>query len=401
MRLSALLLSHIYFEAVHSSPTLSPPSLQGQTALFLACREGCADCVKHLLYNCANVTLMDNLHRSPVQIAYEKQHHDIFELLEKRQAKQPEEHSKTVVPYPYPIDLQSHQIDQHEQQQHELAASCRGMHATQPAHQTFGELNYGMSSSYNGSSIPLETSHHPTRSIAVQQTLPVSEPMATTSNYTEPTVTLSDIETFNEIIADNLEPIPHHTTATAIDPSQVTALQSVNCSQLYTTSVNTTQPSSYPESSSGSTHASGSYHHTVCDCCSQSAPSSALPGFTRLLQHLPIPVDMPDPSLQYTGSILPSNPGTYSHHQNNTTSIGNNSRSPPSYYPSPPSMSTDPHYGELPPIGHPHIAPIDPPSLTPSPESRDELRQCTDQFTTQSYIEGQIHGYLLHLHQYA
>jgi len=257
-----------------------------------------------------------------------------------------------------------------------------------------------MSSSYNGSSILLETSHHPTRSSAVQQTRPVSEPMATTSNYTEPTVTLSDIETFNEIIADNLEPIPHHTTATAIDPSQVTALQSVNCSKLYTTSVNTTQPSSYPESSSGSTHASGSYHHTVCDCCSQSASSSALPGFTRLLQHLSIPVDMPDPSLQYTGSILPSNPGTYSHHQNNTTSIGNNSRSLPSYYPSPPSTSTDPHYGELPPIGHPHIAPIDPPSLTPLPESRDELRQCTDQFTTQSYIEGQIHDYLLHLHQY-
>ena len=429
----------------------------------------------------------------------------------KRQAKQPQERSavaETVVPYPYPTDVQGHQF---HQQQHELAASYLGTLATQPAHQTFGELthqptsvplshpskiplqdmhtysysssvnsantvhptasnithhpssssspssssqllntpkvhptvtsgygsemNYRTSYSNTGSAILLESSHHPTTSAyssAVQQTLPVSEPMATTSNYTEPTATLSDIETVNELItsmADDLEPVPHHTTATAIDPTQATALQSVNCSKPYntqsvdqlqsvgysmpatTTIVDTTQPSGYPESSGGYTHVSGAYHQTVYDCCSQSAPSSALPGTsschastqpntgsTRPLQHLPIPVDMPDPSLQYTGSILPSNPGTYGHPQNSTTGIGNNSRSPPSYYPSPPS--TDPHYGVPPPIGHPHTAPIDPPSLTPSPESRDELRQCMDQFTTESYVEGQIQDYPLHLHQH-
>ena len=546
--------------AVHFSlpPT---PSLQGQTALFLACREGCASCVKHLLDCFANVTLLDNLDRSPIQIAYEKQHHDIVELLKtsahgplvhypltsrvhtrmpmyshgpgmpitgdqevfvmqrplsslvrsKRQAKQPQERSAVTepgVPYPYPTDIRGHQF--HQQQRHELAAGYLGTHATQPTHQTFGELthqppfaphchpskiplqdmhtysysssvnganpmlptssnmthhpsssstsssssppqllntpkvhptvtsgynsdiNYGTSYSNNGSRILLESSHHPTTSAyssAIQHTQPVSEPMATTSNYTEPTATLSDIETVNELItsmADDLGPVPHHTTATAIDASEDTVLRSVNGSKPYvsqsvdqlqsvgysmpatTTIVDTTQPSVYPESSGGYTHASGSYHQTVYDCCSQSAPSSALPGTssyhastqpntgsTRPLQHLPIPVDMSDPSLQYAGGI---NPGTYGHHQNGTTGVGNNSRSPPSYYPSPPS--TDLHYGVPPPVGHHHSS-IDPPSLTPSPESRDELRQCMDQFTTESYVEGQIQDYpLLHQHQH-
>ena len=56
-------------------------SLQGQTALFLACREGSFLCVKHLLDCFANVTLLDHLDQSPVQISMQKQYTDIVELL--------------------------------------------------------------------------------------------------------------------------------------------------------------------------------------------------------------------------------------------------------------------------------------------------------------------------------
>lgn len=54
---------------------------KGQTALFLACREGAVDCVRHLLDCFANTTLLDNLDRSPMQIAKDKLHHDIVEML--------------------------------------------------------------------------------------------------------------------------------------------------------------------------------------------------------------------------------------------------------------------------------------------------------------------------------
>ncbi len=55
--------------------------LQGQTPLFLACREGSVMCVKHLLDCFANVTLLDSLEQSPMQIAMQKQHADIVEML--------------------------------------------------------------------------------------------------------------------------------------------------------------------------------------------------------------------------------------------------------------------------------------------------------------------------------
>ena len=55
--------------------------LQGQTALFLACREGSEEVVKHLLDVFANATLLDNLDRSPMHIAFERQHMAIVEML--------------------------------------------------------------------------------------------------------------------------------------------------------------------------------------------------------------------------------------------------------------------------------------------------------------------------------
>jgi ankyrin repeat protein len=59
------------------------PNGRGETALFLACREGNYDAVKYLLFECyANSTLLDSLDRSPLHISYEKQHGDIVELLQ-------------------------------------------------------------------------------------------------------------------------------------------------------------------------------------------------------------------------------------------------------------------------------------------------------------------------------
>lgn len=54
---------------------------KGQTPLFLACREGSIMCVKHLIDCFANVTLLDNLEQSPLQVAMQKQYVDIVELL--------------------------------------------------------------------------------------------------------------------------------------------------------------------------------------------------------------------------------------------------------------------------------------------------------------------------------
>ena len=58
------------------------PDHKGETALFLACREGSAASVRHLLDCYANATLVDSLDRSPLQIAYEKRHIDIVEMLQ-------------------------------------------------------------------------------------------------------------------------------------------------------------------------------------------------------------------------------------------------------------------------------------------------------------------------------
>lgn len=57
------------------------PNGRGETALFLACREGSAASVKYLLENYANATLLDSLDKSPLQIAFERQHADIVEML--------------------------------------------------------------------------------------------------------------------------------------------------------------------------------------------------------------------------------------------------------------------------------------------------------------------------------
>ena len=55
--------------------------MQGQTPLFLGCREGNKQTVRHLLVNNANRKLADNVVMTPEDIAKQRHHHDIVELL--------------------------------------------------------------------------------------------------------------------------------------------------------------------------------------------------------------------------------------------------------------------------------------------------------------------------------
>lgn len=54
---------------------------QGQTSLYLAAREGSLRSAKILLLNFANRNVADNMDQSPIQIARERGHHDIVELI--------------------------------------------------------------------------------------------------------------------------------------------------------------------------------------------------------------------------------------------------------------------------------------------------------------------------------
>lgn len=54
---------------------------KGQTPLFLGCREGSNQTVRHLLVNYANRKLADNMDMTPEDIAKQRHHHDIVELL--------------------------------------------------------------------------------------------------------------------------------------------------------------------------------------------------------------------------------------------------------------------------------------------------------------------------------
>eukprot|EP00794_Sanderia_malayensis_P015632 gene15632-17210_t len=54
---------------------------KGQTALYLAAREGSLRSAKLLLLNFANRNAADNMDQSPIQVAREKGHHDIVELI--------------------------------------------------------------------------------------------------------------------------------------------------------------------------------------------------------------------------------------------------------------------------------------------------------------------------------
>ena len=60
-----------------------------ETPLFVAAKEGCADCARILLDFCANRDASDNMERLPRDVAEEKLHRDIVKMLDEYQ---PEAH---------------------------------------------------------------------------------------------------------------------------------------------------------------------------------------------------------------------------------------------------------------------------------------------------------------------
>ena len=102
---SPLLLSPLLAPFSLSSPSSLPLSLQGQTPLFLACRESATECAKHLLDVFAQASLPNNLDRSPMDISFERQHQYIIEMLIIKDPYQLQRARRQQVPqhlHPYP-----------------------------------------------------------------------------------------------------------------------------------------------------------------------------------------------------------------------------------------------------------------------------------------------------------
>ncbi len=142
-----------------------------------------------------------------------------------------------------------------------------------------------------------------------------------------------------------------------------------------------------------------SYYQTAYNChdCTQRVPSSSFQatpaynatqpplrpssGLTRPLQHLPMdPSSLQGYPNSGTGAGNGGTPTVCSPPQ--AASVGA-SHSPSSYYPSPPSVNEVPQ-PVAPPLSHHHA---DPPSLTPSPENREEpYQRNVDQIMTESFV---------------
>ena len=247
---------------------------------------------------------------------------------------------------------------------------------------------------------------HPSSCVAstVAQTLP-SHSIPSTSTYGDAAVSLSDIEpsVVNELITSMSEDpttLPQPSTFNSHAPSvaitsqngtyvspSINDLPLVGYTMPATTGINTaTQAGNFtlPETT-GYPPASSSYCQTAYDCPHTGSTSTTLQGtssypsthaqhqqppqppssgLTRRLQHYPL-----EPAVPYThqSGFSPPQPMSAS---------SNSSKSPIStYYPSPPNSNELQHTVTT---GH-HA---DPPSLTPSPESRD-----CGQFTTESLVE--------------
>ncbi len=221
----------------------------------------------------------------------------------------------------------------------------------------------------------------------------------------DPTLSLNDIEpTFLTSMPDDLTSIAQTSVPGYLPPlsSSANYMPQGISSVGYGGAVPDTTANGYslPESSG---LVSSSYCQTAYNChdCTQSVPSGSLQptltyvtqpppssGSTRPLQHLPMTLE--DPALQRyqtggTGNGNGGTPAVCSPPQ--VVSLGV-SQSPPSYYPSPPSLNELPQ-SVAPPLSSSHCH-ADPPSLTPSPENREEqYQQDLDQIMTESFVIGQ------------
>ena len=233
---------------------------------------------------------------------------------------------------------------------------------------------------------------------------PPSHTVLSTSTYPDSAISLSDIEpsVVNELITSMSElptTLPQPTFNSHAPSMAVTSGNNTYVSQsLNELPLGVTQAGDFalPESSVGYAPASSSYYdcsHTGSSSAAlqvtstypsthahthqhqQPPPAPPISGLTRRLQHYPLE-QAPVPYTHQNGFSPPQ-----------PTSAGSNSSKSPmsSYYPSPPNSNELQHTVA--------VGQADPPSLTPSPESRDH-----GQFTTESHVESLIppHDFTIH-----
>ena len=427
---------------------------QGQTALFLACREGSYGCVKHLIDCFANATLLDNLDQSPVHIAMQKQHLDIVALLQTQgpisypprvnlpyrppagahldQEQLYQQYQATSRPLIKPFksksrqdhrNLADHSIQlpymsdlQRQQQSHEMSYfGAGGMQPTSAPQQTFGDIAH-MPISTDPSSIPLSVLGRSTYSSgAAAAVASVSSVTSAVDGGSPPTcMGGNSVVNTHPVMANYLlsnseqsHPLQQSTTPPssaqyASPPSSGYGNHSPGYDGELTDYMGGTEIPSTSSSAGVAISQSlspQSYNHHLPSSSSALSPSQQLPaysggysgaaysqvdrhnapppvsvyatnnGSTRPLQHLSF---VPEVSMsnQLSTSGAPPTLAMSEHHTSPPHMGSVSSGSPSSAYPSPGNeLSTN--Y-----ISHGYMysssARTSPPSLTPSPESREE-----------------------------
>ena len=423
--------------------------IQGQTALFLACREGSYGCVKHLIDCFANATLLDNLDQSPVQIAMQKQHLDIVALLQTQGPisypprvnipyRPPGSHLEQEAMYPYPAtsrplikpfksksrqehrNLTDHSVG-HTHITYAQQPYFGGMPSTSHDHtqQTFGDLIH-LPISTDPSSIPMTALGPSSYSNAYSSGAAAAAAVASVSSVTStvpnqqpldggspPTcMGANSVVNTHPVMANYLMSNSDQLQQSTTPPSQYASPQSAgygNPSPGYESELTTefigADPITATSSAAGvvmsqSQLSPQSYNHlpstSAVVSSSQQLPSynsrftsyngmeqhSTAPpvsvygsstGSTRPLQHLPY---VAEPSMSQGPPPLVSSDQTY-HHRTSPPHMGSvSSGSPSSAYPSPLQPNNELHANFI----HNGYASsrTSPPSLTPSPESRED-----------------------------
>lgn len=379
-------------------PPHIPP--QGQTALFLGAREGSAACVKHLIDCFANGTLMDSLDQSPVQVAYHKQHMDIVEML----------HNTTQGPFPihphgppmrgipniqggFPMTPQFPE-DQGGPYSHQLVHPKKSKVKKNGTHAQNGSVDlatptyisnpafFGMSQQQTGERHQtfgdLSASSHPQQGLGRGFT----GPYPPTSAESLPP---AHLPMTSEYQGQKLSPISHHGNAGYLHPITppdsatlkvgTTAQYPSNSPGDPSTSIAVTSGSAFDEIQAVSDLITSMAYHppTAHQEYPQFPPNKTIMAYSDTrgsrLTHYPM-VDQK--TTVYSG---PSPPDPNTGHTNNTspphTAVVDNA-SPSAMYPSPPHSNELRSQSTYNPYPYQTSQACSPPSLTPSPESREE-----------------------------
>ena len=439
---------------------------QGQTALFLACREGSFGCVKHLIDCFANATLLDNLDQSPILIATQKQHHDIAALLQTQGPisypprvnipyRPPGSHLEQEAVYSYPVPsrplikpFKSKSRQEHRSLTDHPAGHTHLSFAQQPyfgsagaaslvdnmtsSHQTFGDIAH-LPISTDPSSIPMtnlgQSSYANTYSSGaaavasvspVTSTVPLQQPV---DGGSPPTcMGANSVVNTHPMMANYLMSNSEQLQQCTTPPSQYASPPSAgygNPSPSYDSELATTEFIGRPDPITATSSAAGvvmsqsqlspqnynqlaSSSAVVASPPQQQLPSydsgfsgyngmdqrngappvsvySSSTGSTRPLQHLPYVAgtSMSNPTATGGGGgpppLVSSDQGY--HPRTSPPHMGSvSSGSPSSAYPSPLQPNNELHTNYIQSNGYIYSASsrTSPPSLTPSPESRED-----------------------------